>query len=71
MTNSDHFLIPDGPESHRIRTDPKIESDQFRLHELDRNSVNPISSYQRKTVDRIGIRRKVTYRIRLVEWQRI
>jgi hypothetical protein len=71
MTNSDHFLIPDGPQLHRIRTDPKIGSDRFRLYEPDRNSVNPISGYQRKTVDRIGIRRKVTDRILLAVWQQI
>ena len=63
-TNSDHFLIPDGPESLRMPTDPKIGSDRFRLHRSDRNSVNPISGYQRKTVDIIGIWWKVTDRIR-------
>jgi len=55
-TNSDYFLIPDGPESRRMRTDPKIGSDRFRLYESGRNAVNPISGYQRKTVDMIGIR---------------
>jgi hypothetical protein len=69
-TNSDHFLIPDDPESCRMRTDPKIGSDRFRLYESDRNAVNPISGYQWKTVDMIGIRWKVTDRIRLAVWQR-
>ena len=70
-TNSDHFLIPDYPESHRNRTDAEIGSDRFRLYESDRNLVNPVSGYQRKTVDSIGIRQKVTDRIRLAVWQRI
>jgi len=63
--NSDDFLIPDVPESRRIGTDPKIGSDRFRLYESDRKVVNPISGYQRKTVDMIGIWWKVTDRIRL------
>jgi hypothetical protein len=63
--NSDDFLVPDDPESRRIRTDPKIGSDRFRLYESDRKAVNPISGYQRKTVDVIGIWWKVTDGIRL------
>ncbi len=70
-TNSDHFLIPDNPESRRMRTDPKIGSDRFRLYESDRNAVNSISGYQRKIVDMTGIRWEVTDRIRLPVWQRI
>jgi hypothetical protein len=70
-TNSDHFLTPDYPESHRKRTDPKIRSDRFRMYESGRNSVNPISGYQRKTVDSIGIRQEVNDRIRLAVSQRI
>ena len=70
-TNSDHFLTSDYPESHRKRPDPEIGSDQFRMYEFGRNSRNPISGYQRKTVDTVGIWRKVTDRIRLAVKQRI
>jgi len=55
-TNSDHFLTPDSSESHRKPTDPESGSDRFRLYESGRNSVNPISGYQRKPVDSTGIR---------------
>ncbi len=70
-TNSDHFLTPDYPKSHRKRTDSEIESDRFQLYESGQNSVNPISEYERKTADSIGIRQKVNDRIRLAVWQRI
>jgi hypothetical protein len=70
-TKSDHFLTPDYPGSHRKRTDPEIGSDPFRLWESCQNSVDPVSGYQRKTMDSIGIRQKVNDRIRFAVWQRI
>ncbi len=62
--DSDHFLIPDGPESRRILTDSMIGSDRFRLYKSGRISVNPISGYERRTVYIIGIRWKVIDQIR-------
>lgn len=37
-------------------------SDHFRLYKSNRNSMNPISGYERKTVYAIGIRWKITDR---------
>ncbi len=68
--NSDDFLIPCDPESRRMRTDPKIGSDRFRLYESDQNALNPLSGYQRKTVDIIWVWWKVTDQIRLAVLQR-
>jgi hypothetical protein len=63
--NSDYFLTSDYPESYRKRTDPEIGSDRFLMYGSGWNSMNPTSRYQRKTVDRIGIRQRVIDRIRL------
>jgi len=71
ITNSDYFLTPDCLESHQKRPDPEIGPDRFRPYESGRNSANPISGYQRKAVDSIGIRQKVPDRIRSAVWQRI
>ena len=70
-TNSDHFSTPDCPESDRNRSDPEIGSHRFWMYESDRNSMDPTNGYQRKTADYIGIRQKVTDRIRLAVLQRI
>ena len=70
-TNNDHFQTPDYPESDRKWSDLEIGSGRFRMHGSDRNSTNPISRYQRNIASHIGIRQKVTDRIRFTVQQRI
>ena len=44
-TNSDRFLVPDGPGSCRIWAYSKTGYNRFRLYGSDWNALNPVSSY--------------------------